>query len=134
MANKLARKFWEDNYKKKIAMAKEAWQESKLEVRKEVKKDRIGRRSPNWKGGISKTYKMELTARDWHKVRREVNERDNYICQKCGKDCSNTKKISTHHIVPWKISHDDSMVNLITLCDACHTSIENEYKKTGRIG
>jgi hypothetical protein len=47
--------------------------------------------------------------------------RDNYTCQECGrKNC----RLEVHHIVPKRLSGNDSIYNLITLCDKCHDKIE----------
>jgi len=50
-------------------------------------------------------------------VKREVRERDNYTCQICGEY---GKQID--HIVPLRISHDNSPANLRTLCIKCNNA------------
>jgi 5-methylcytosine-specific restriction endonuclease McrA len=43
--------------------------------------------------------------------------RDNYICQECGKkNCM----LEAHHIIARRLCGNDSIYNLITLCDKCH--------------
>lgn len=49
--------------------------------------------------------------------------RDNYICQECGnKNC----RLEAHHIVPKRLKGNDSIYNLITLCDKCHDKTERQ--------
>lgn len=49
--------------------------------------------------------------------------RDNYTCQKCGKkDC----RLEAHHITPKKLGGNDSIYNLITLCNKCHDKIKGK--------
>jgi len=52
--------------------------------------------------------------------------RDNYICQECGrKKCI----LEAHHIVPRRLSGNNSIYNLITLCDKCHDKIKSCEEK-----
>jgi len=87
----------------------------------------VGENHPNWRGGNSPGYKLYLTDRNWHELRKQVYERDNWTCQDCGKKCHHD--ITCHHIVPYRISQDDSMDNLITLCVACHSKKEWEIQR-----
>ena len=52
----------------------------------------------------------------WKGIRKAVLLRDGHACQKCG----SSFRLMVHHIVPWRISHDDGPDNLITLCQPCH--------------
>lgn len=73
----------------------------------------------NWKGGTSKTFlysKNGFTS----KLKEMVRERDKYICQYCGK----MPALDIHHIIPFRINKDNSLLNLITLCRSCHIYIE----------
>ncbi|MDD4298854.1 MAG: RNA-guided endonuclease IscB [Bacilli bacterium] len=52
--------------------------------------------------------------------------RDKYICQECGKrDCI----LEAHHIVPRRLKGNDSIYNLITLCDKCHDKTKKKEEK-----
>jgi 5-methylcytosine-specific restriction endonuclease McrA len=42
------------------------------------------------------------------------------VCQVCRAASS----LTAHHKVPRHISHDDSPANLIALCRACHSEVE----------
>ena len=49
-----------------------------------------------------------------------VYARDHFRCVMCGKK----GKLHAHHIVPVKISKDNSINNLISVCDKCHRKLE----------
>lgn len=57
---------------------------------------------------------------DWDKIRKNVYTRDGYRCAICGKK----GKLHAHHIIPVKISKDNSMSNLISLCNKHHRQLE----------
>lgn len=69
----------------------------------------------------------------WQSLRREVLDRDHYICQYCGRPNSKT----VDHIVP--IEYDEALKasadNLATICRKCHrlkTDWEHEWYGTGQ--
>ena len=79
----------------------------------------VGEKNPAWQGGKS----FEPYPTDWtEKLRRMIRERDNYICQVCGK----YGKV-IHHIDYNK--NNCLPINLITLCYDCHrqTNGNREY-------
>ena len=78
-----------------------------------------GKNNPRYTGYIHKKYKIKVI--EWKIIRQIVLERDGFICQECGKsDCL----LDVHHIKPYRISNDNSIDNLITLCRSCHSRIE----------
>jgi hypothetical protein len=85
-----------------------------------------GENNPKWQGGRSAEYKRNKTDKAWKERRRHVYERDNFTCQTCGKKDGN---LHGHLIIPWRISFDDSLTNLISLCPSCHTTIEAFWSK-----
>ena len=84
-------------------------------------KGMIGENNPSWKGGL---HRCDLKKRDWKEIRVRVYERDQYLCQSCG---TGNVTLSAHHKIPWRISKDNSMDNLVSLCKPCHGSIESLY-------
>jgi len=92
---------------------------------RKVKPNWNGPTHPMWKGGHKD---LRLTSPEWKGRRKEVYARDQWLCRRCGKHCG-THEIQCHHIIPYRISHDDSMENLITLCLACHCAIERPHDK-----
>lgn len=86
----------------------------------------IGEKSPHWKGGITSINHKRLTNSKWKKIATEQRKRDNYICQQCGK----YPVYDVHHIIPWRISHNDDEDNLITLCRNCHVVVDKNIQVT----
>lgn len=78
-----------------------------------------GAKHANWKGGRSLTR-----GSGWVSKREQVWLRDNYTCRVCG---SKPKILHTHHIIPYRITHDNSLGNLITVCRSCHTKLDARF-------
>lgn len=75
---------------------------------------RTGDKNPNWRGGGS-----YWRGKGWRRICKVVRDRDNHTCQDCG--AAEIKcKHHVHHISPWRDTHDNSLVNLVTLCPRCH--------------
>lgn len=64
--------------------------------------------------------KKKLYSDNWDNIRKMVYARDGYRCAMCGKK----GKLHAHHIVPVKISHDNSLNNLVAVCEKCHRKLE----------
>lgn len=90
-----------------------------LETRRKISESMGGRRKERFYG---------LTKWEWTQLQRKIKERDNFTCQLCGFK-GTTRNLNTHHIKPFKYSHDNSEGNLITLCLSCHGKVEH-----GKIG
>lgn len=82
-----------------------------------------GENHPSWLGGMG-SWRGE----NWSKIKRKVWKRDNWVCQACG---AIDRLLHAHHIVPWRISKNNSMENLISLCIVCHPIEENRFRRTG---
>lgn len=68
-----------------------------------------------WKGG----KKHHSSA--WRRlVRPVVLERDGWTCQECGLVDFAASTLRVHHILPSRLSFDDSVSNHVTLCNPCH--------------
>jgi len=81
-----------------------------------------------WRGGLSEIY-SNFRGWNWDKLRRQVLNRDNYTCQSCGKSGC---RLYVHHITPYKLSKNNSLNNLITLCLICHMKEEHKFwRKNG---
>lgn len=59
----------------------------------------------------------------WETIRKQIYQRDNWTCQICNKHGG---ILHAHHKIPYRISKDNSLNNLITLCPSCHS--KEEYK------
>ncbi len=81
----------------------------------------------NWRGGIT-PYVMKLrTSIETRIWREKIFERDNYICQNCGKKNCN---LNAHHLNNFSEYPDlrFDLDNGITLCRECHLKIHRKRK------
>lgn len=81
---------------------------------------------------------------DWEKRAKEIKERDEGVCQRCGDHNGNYEyfpvSMEVHHIVPGKyLPKSDARVglNLVTVCSTCHgrlegSHVERQLAETGR--
>lgn len=77
-----------------------------------------------WKGGITTNTIKRISTMEWRYTKKRIKERDKYTCQKCKKtNC----QLHIHHIIPYRISKNDSDNNLIALCQSCHKKEDNKY-------
>jgi hypothetical protein len=61
----------------------------------------------------------------WPKIRAAMRARDK-VCQQCGKTPKdNGQALSVHHIVAFRVSHNNDPSNLVSLCQTCHNRITN---------
>lgn len=67
---------------------------------------------------------------DWDSRRREVYERDGYMCQNCGRSLRNRSdlELHAHHIVPISKGGSHAKTNLSTMCSECHDAIHNDQE------
>lgn len=84
------------------------------EHRQKISKVTSGENNPSWQGGIS----FEPYGKDWtERLKRQIRERDNYICQLCGKE-----KVNYVHHIDYDKKNCNS-INLINLCVSCNAKI-----------
>ena len=78
-----------------------------------------GNRPWNWQGGISfEPYPLYWT----ESLREFIRNKDNYICQKCGKTQEeNGRKLDVHHIDYNK--ENCNLNNLVALCISCNAKV-----------
>jgi len=112
-------------HKKRISLSKVGVirsEETKRKISEGHKGLLVGKRNPQWKGGIS----FEPYSVDWTKtLKRSIRERDKYQCKLCGKEPA----LDCHHIDYNKTNCNPN--NLIILCRSCHikTNTNREYWK-----
>ncbi|HLY40468.1 MAG TPA: NUMOD3 domain-containing DNA-binding protein [Terracidiphilus sp.] len=87
---------------------------------------RTGKLHHNWQGG-----KIWWRGKEWDEIKLSIRQRDGFMCAEC--DMTEWQHIQTwghplhvHHIIAYRISHDNSPLNLITLCDSCHGKKKRE--------
>ncbi len=86
----------------------------------------------NYIDGRSKGGGTGRYGSDWVRMRKVALIRDNFSCQFCGNsEC----RLEVHHKIPFMLSRDNSLENLVTLCSKCHKNEEvrimKELKKQG---
>ena len=126
------------NTEKQKEAARKIWQlpktEKQIEASRKNGQNYIGKKNPNWKGGISVIpfeKKYGMSPEEWKILAQDVRKRNKFICQYCGKKNST----SVHHIFPRRVKIDNHPDNLITLCRSCHIKVEhltNKYLKKNR--
>lgn len=100
-----------------------------VETRRKIGAKHSGSKCVFWKGGVSKENDRIRKCIDYIDWRKQVFERDNYICQKCKKRGGT---LHPHHIenfcsaVELRFEAD----NGITLCASCHLKFHNQYGQT----
>lgn len=88
-----------------------------------ISKNWVGSDNPYWTG-----YRLyyDMSRKDWISVSDKVRKLDGNRCKIC-KCMSDVFKHDVHHMLPYRISKDNSLDNLITLCKSCHQGIEKYY-------
>jgi HNH endonuclease len=78
---------------------------------------------------MNETRGKDVAMNDWHIMRQQVLERDNYTCQGCGiseKECH--RSLDVHHKIPYNKGGLDVLDNLVTLCPKCHPTEESKSR------
>lgn len=86
-------------------------------------KGRRGPDVPSWKGGVTPERQAFYMSDEWKSVVPLVWQRDNRMCQRCGKVWTRQDrgKFDIHHIVSFECrALRAELSNLILLCEACH--------------
>jgi 5-methylcytosine-specific restriction endonuclease McrA len=83
--------------------------------------DLVGPNNYNWRGGC---YRLDIPYLEWEKLRIATLRAHGWTCRCCGKNANNAR-LDVHHVVPYRISRDNSRDNLIVLCASCHGKAES---------
>ena len=102
------------------------WGKQRPDARKRMLENnptKCGSLNPNWKGGYRSDRQKIMGRKEYSSWRTSVYERDDYICQECGKKGNETGGyLNAHHIK--KYSEFPELLfdvnNGITLCQKCH--------------
>ena len=90
-------------------------------------KGTAGEKHHNWKGGITSWYNKIKSSSKYLQWRKEIYNRDNYICQKCGDNIGHN--LNAHHIFAFN-KYKNFRMNLnngITLCNKCHINFHSIF-------
>lgn len=86
--------------------------------------------SPNWRGGVTPERQSFYSSEGWKNAVKKVWERDNAICQKCGKNHNkegNRGSFHIHHIISFAVKELRSDINnLVLLCKECHRWVHSK--------
>ena len=80
-----------------------------------------GNKPWNYIDGRSKTLGPARYGDDWDKIRYLIYLRDRFTCQHCA---VKGERLDVHHKIPFLISFDNSLNNLVSLCKPCHRKEE----------
>ena len=69
-----------------------------------------------------------INSAKWRGICKKVLERDFFKCRLCS---NKEGEMNVHHIIPWCVSKDNSLKNLVTLCKGCHKKLENKFLRYG---
>ena len=101
-------------------------------------KIRAAKLETNWMTGrTGKLHHLYLggkiwwRGKDWDTIKLTVRQRDNFACVDCSKTEAQQieetgQPLQVHHIIMYRISHDNSLANLQTLCSSCHGKKKTE--------
>ena len=79
---------------------------------------------PNWKGGVTPERQSFYSSDEWKDACRQVWQRADAKCERCGLDHRNVRRTQTfhvHHVVSFAVRELRANVdNLRLLCPSCH--------------
>lgn len=100
-----------------------------------------GENNRNWRGGVTPEHEKIRKSPEYKRWRKEVLERDGYMCTKCGVKLTRRTPLIVDHIKPFCFFPDQrlSVLNGRSLCRSCdkiygfrwnrHLSYEENYQE-----
>jgi len=87
------------------------------------RKERIGDKSPNWKGGSTSSANLIRHSVEYKLWRESVFKRDKFKCIFCG---CNSNRLQADHIKPFSLYPElrFAIDNGRTLCESCHKNTD----------
>jgi hypothetical protein len=58
----------------------------------------------------------------WRAIQREALRRHPW-CARCGE----TDRLEVHHMIPWRVTRDNTQENLVVLCHSCHLAEDRHW-------
>ena len=77
---------------------------------------------PCYERHLCRTPRLRGRGSRWNTIRKGAL-RQTPFCACCGK----TRHLQVHHIIPFRLTRDNSPTNLIPLCRACHKRVETVF-------
>jgi len=111
-----------DNYNLKVGQTTSCGCKKLLNFA-DAKKAR-GERHGMWRGGVTGERARTMQSGDYKEWRKQVFERDNYTCQKCGQI---GYELNAHHIESYRENENKrtDIDNGVTLCRKCHVEFHS---------
>lgn len=78
---------------------------------------------PCYERHLCRTPRIRGRGSRWKAIRREALRRTPF-CAMCGSG----QNLQVHHIIPFRLTRDNSQTNLIPLCRACHKRVEAVFQ------
>jgi len=72
-------------------------------------------------------HEIYLQSKRWKRIRKEVNERENYKCQDCKADGKIVPSVDVHHLNYDCLLHPSEAENCIAVCRQCHQGRHNIF-------
>jgi hypothetical protein len=98
-------------------------------------KGRTGKDHPSWKGGATPERQAFYATDEWREAVKAVWQRDNAICQRCGKSHNGSRSegaFHIHHIVSFQVEElRTDPDNLVLLCKDCHRFVHSKKNVNG---
>lgn len=97
---------------------------SKFRVPRSVLSDRTNSSArfcsrPCYERHLCRTPRIRGRGSRWKTIRREALRRTPFCAM-----CCSGQHLQVHHIIPFRLTRDNSQTNLIPLCRACHKRVE----------
>jgi 5-methylcytosine-specific restriction endonuclease McrA len=78
---------------------------------------------------LRKVKRIKLGKQAYHRLMKRVLERDGWRCRKCG----SLENLQVHHQIRRSHQGNDSLGNLVTLCDHCHMAEHGQLYLVGGV-
>jgi len=78
---------------------------------------------------LKKVKRIKLGKQAYHRLMKQVLERDGWRCRKCG----SLENLQIHHKMKRSQLGNDSLDNLVTLCVHCHMAEHGQLYLTSRV-
>lgn len=72
--------------------------------------------------------RLPARVRGYIRLRQQVMDRDGWRCKMCSERGGRAARLQVHHVLPVGLGGGNDLVNLITVCDACHAGVHSLFQ------